>query len=167
MPAATRHFPEMILVIYGKLCTSAWKNRFCHHEVTPMNSRYLRCAALPHLTIQWYLSHAGSDTLPSTVLTCLNNGPGRLQQVSHPQVNFTIPVWRSLGVSSDIVAKVEKLMTSDKAYSICHQINCGTWQCHFQSTRWKERNFLQNFYFDPKSHISTSFCSLDLQCRQS
>lgn len=129
--AATMHFPEMILVIYGKLCTPAWKNRFCPHEVMLMSAGYIRSAALSHLIIQRCLSRAGSDTLPSTVLTCLDNGRDRLQQVSHPpevysQVNFPIPVWRSLGVSSDILAKVDKFMTNDKVYSTCHQINCGT-----------------------------------------
>lgn len=154
MAAATMHFPEIILLIYGKLCTPAWKNRFCHHEVMLMSAGYMRSAALSHLIIQWCLSRAGSDTLPSAVLTFLDNGCGRLQQVSHlrelySQVNFTIPVWRSLGVSSDILANVDKLMTNDKAYSICHQINCGTWQCHFQSIRWKDRDFPKTFTLIP------------------
>lgn len=127
------HFPEIILVIYSKLCTPARKKWFCHREVTPMSAGYMRSAALSYLIVQRYLSHSVSDTLPSTVFTCLN-------RVSHPQelhsqVNFFIPVWRPLGVSSDILAKVDKLMTNAKAYSICHQINCGTWQYCFQRRR--------------------------------
>lgn len=47
-------------------------------------------------------------TLPRTILTCLNKGCHKLQQVSHPQelhsqINITIPMWRSLSTSSNIL----------------------------------------------------------------
>lgn len=121
------------------------------HKVRPSSAQYMRPAALSHLIILWYLFHAGSDALPSTNLTCLNNGRGRLSrqdvagaqpQELHCQANFIIPVWSSLDVVSDILAKNGKLKTNDKVHSICHQLNCGTWQRCSSSTRQKGRDLL-------------------------